>query len=746
MIGYVYDNVEGLAIAGATVTIDNFTATTNDAGEFALQIVPPGDRDLQVTATGYYDHFQEDYHFPEGYLILEIGMTPEGALQPPVNLAATENDQQVVLTWEEPPPMERELYGYNVYRDAAQINAETITGTTFTDNDVENFVQYSYYVTAVYTEGESAPSASVQATPHPNTVVYPSIVGDFNNWNPADPDWQLTLNDNGVWVLSAELPAGPHEYKVTETNDWAADFPTDNQTIDILAVATITFRANLGAIIGVREGDEFVTHTNPTVVGNFMSELGGTDWDPTDPTGEMIDSNDDDIFEWGAVIPEGTWEFKVTLNNNWDQATTSNNIGFVSDGIAETQITYDMATNTVETNAITPPAAEITFVVNDSVLEYFGGFYLKGTWDTETGMYDPNWGDGAEHTPFYDDGTHGDAVANDHIFSVTVALVTDGGSNTWQWGFNDLDHNWLFGNFEFFVADTTPQELSFDIPTTTPVNGHVYNSVTSEPLADATVQTLSGYDTITDADGYYSLILPVGTVTLMCSYPGYVTQTIADFVVPFNDPVTQDFAMVRELYAPINLAAEEGDQEVLLTWEMPEMPVTRNSATRTSRELTGYNIYRDDANIATVGLVDPLEYLDTGLTNNVTYTYYVTAVWDEGESLPSNSVEAMPHTMDGSGDTIIPVETMLISNSPNPFNPDTSIKFALTDDGPVRIDIINIRGQIVKTLLDAPMQAGYHTVTWDGQDQYGKSTSSGVYMVRMIAGSTQLLRKITMLK
>jgi hypothetical protein len=68
---------------------------------------------------------------------------------------------------------------------------------------------------------------------------------------------------------------------------------------------------------------------------------------------------------------------------------------------------------------------------------------------------------GAEHTDFYDDGTHGDETAGDDIWTVMVNLMADGGTNTWEWGVNDQDGNWIDGNFQFTVPDETPQTLLY---------------------------------------------------------------------------------------------------------------------------------------------------------------------------------------------------------------------------------------------------------------------------------------------
>ncbi|MCK5052230.1 MAG: T9SS type A sorting domain-containing protein [Candidatus Cloacimonetes bacterium] len=75
----------------------------------------------------------------------------------------------------------------------------------------------------------------------------------------------------------------------------------------------------------------------------------------------------------------------------------------------------------------------------------------------------------------------------------------------------------------------------------------------------------------------------------------------------------------------------------------------------------------------------------------------------------------------------LPMVTELIGNYPNPFNPSTNIKFSLKTDSKVSLMIYNIRGQKVRTLVNDNLQAGHHSVVWDGRDDSGKSVSSGVY-------------------
>ncbi|NIR50860.1 T9SS type A sorting domain-containing protein [candidate division KSB1 bacterium] len=70
-------------------------------------------------------------------------------------------------------------------------------------------------------------------------------------------------------------------------------------------------------------------------------------------------------------------------------------------------------------------------------------------------------------------------------------------------------------------------------------------------------------------------------------------------------------------------------------------------------------------------------------------------------------------------------------NYPNPFNPTTEIKFGLPQPGEVTLSIFNIVGQKVRSLLNGPKTAGYHSVIWDGRNDFGNQVVSGVYVYRI---------------
>jgi hypothetical protein len=103
------------------------------------------------------------------------------------------------------------------------------------------------------------------------------------------------------------------------------------------------------------------------------------------------------------------------------------------------------------------------------------------------------------------------------------------------------------------------------------------------------------------------------------------------------------------------------------------------------------------------------------------------------------------------GGEALPTEYALMQNYPNPFNPVTSIRFALPVDGRVNVEVFNVVGQRVRTLLNEEQKAGYHLVEWNGSADYGHSLGSGVYFLRLSArgndGSTfNETRKLMLLK
>jgi hypothetical protein len=94
----------------------------------------------------------------------------------------------------------------------------------------------------------------------------------------------------------------------------------------------------------------------------------------------------------------------------------------------------------------------------------------------------------------------------------------------------------------------------------------------------------------------------------------------------------------------------------------------------------------------------------------------------------------------------IPVAYSLSQNYPNPFNPETNIVFNIPKSAQVKLEIFNILGQKVRTLVDQYLKAGQNVVDWDGRDDLGKEVSSGMYFYRITTPEFSQTKKMVLLR
>jgi hypothetical protein len=95
---------------------------------------------------------------------------------------------------------------------------------------------------------------------------------------------------------------------------------------------------------------------------------------------------------------------------------------------------------------------------------------------------------------------------------------------------------------------------------------------------------------------------------------------------------------------------------------------------------------------------------------------------------------------------LIPNTQYQLYNYPNPFNPITKIIFNLPEEGNVKLEIYNIKGQKVKTLLDCYMSPGRSELIWNGKDDNGKRVSSGVYFYQLVTEKKTITKKMILIK
>ena len=90
---------------------------------------------------------------------------------------------------------------------------------------------------------------------------------------------------------------------------------------------------------------------------------------------------------------------------------------------------------------------------------------------------------------------------------------------------------------------------------------------------------------------------------------------------------------------------------------------------------------------------------------------------------------------------------IVLEAAPNPFNPSTTIQFQLPDETRVWLTIYNLLGQKVRTFMQAELQfAGEYAIVWDGRDDLGRSSASGLYIVRLKTDERPYIKKLLMIR
>jgi hypothetical protein len=207
-----------------------------------------------------------------------------------------------------------------------------------------------------------------------------------------------------------------------------------------------------------------------------------------------------------------------------------------------------------------------------------------------------------------------------------------------------------------------------------------------------------------------------------------------------------DFLPVQNLIGSVN------SQTVTLNWSAPN-----------SQYVTSYRVYRNEVPLSTVN-VPNISYAEANVPVG-THIYSVIAIYPTDESSPAN-IEVTVDPVSDTDEVLGYVKTELLGNYPNPFNPETVIKFGIGNaestpplttktqnpspspkgHAEVRIDIYNIKGVKVKTLVNRGFNPGIYEVVWNGTDDGGHKVGSGVYFYRMRVGDYVGVRRMMLLK
>lgn len=651
-----------------------------------------------------------------------------------------------------------EFLGYNVYRDEVVINDELITETSYEDTDVVNGTTYVYYVTAVYEEGESDPSNTVEATPDEPVEVLPgphnftATVIDLNNvlleWEaPEFGDWIYwgtgENTGNSIGTNAEAVFDVAHKYTVADLNDLGVVGRYVTLISFVPAEANCIYKVRVWTG-GTNSPTQMVleqTVTDPVINDWNVVELetpvyiDGTEtlwlgYNVDTQTGFPAGCDDGPAVDGsGNMMNFGGWTTLLNLNDalnyNWNIKGFAS---FVARGAADYVVMdRDGLLNTVSSSTSFISGELDVFRTNDysntnnplnnrqnrALIGYnvYRNGELIATNDPETmSYYDIELEDGTYTyfvTAHYEAGESEPTDEIEIVINTNYALLFSDdfedhpdfalqfppwtlidldGSQTY--GFTDVDFPNSGSPMAFMIFNPTQTTPPLDLP-----------AVSGDKMAASFAAT-----TATNNDWMITPRIHLGDASYLTFYAkSYTHQFGAErFRVGVSTGTMNP--------AQFTIISETPYVEAPVDWTQYTFDL---SDFDNQQVYIGIHCVSDDAFIF---LVDDVE------------------VW----SIKDVSTE------DQHG--VAPMVTGLGRNYPNPFNPDTNIEFSVQETGLVTVEVFNILGQKIKTLVNEEFEAGRHQVVWNGRDDNNREVSSGIYFYRMKTGRYTSTKKMIMMK
>jgi PKD repeat protein len=193
------------------------------------------------------------------------------------------------------------------------------------------------------------------------------------------------------------------------------------------------------------------------------------------------------------------------------------------------------------------------------------------------------------------------------------------------------------------------------------------------------------------------------------------------------------------------------DDTTLFRWDAPiefrwhkAADPDEGEAVQYSLILSGSALLKGSEDMRTVFMSDTMILLAP--PKEGTYYWGVIARDSKGNTASCDKIFRIMNLTAVEADRNIPLTYGLDQNYPNPFNPETTVPFQTARPGTVRIQIFDLDGRIVRVLEDRHFDAGSHKARWDGLDDNGRQTASGVYVIRIQAGDFAKQRKMLLMR
>ena len=228
----------------------------------------------------------------------------------------------------------------------------------------------------------------------------------------------------------------------------------------------------------------------------------------------------------------------------------------------------------------------------------------------------------------------------------------------------------------------------------------------------------------------------------------WVSAGTTAFTDAFSPPVLLSQGVFTSLDSslPVQLSLFQGQATaagVLLVWR-----------TETENNNLGFNLYRaGSSNNHYIKINQKLiegagsstqsrnyTYLDDRLPETGLYNYQLEGVDVNGYRDAYAAIQVNVESR------VLPAYFYLTQNHPNPFNPSTAIQYGLPEAAHVRVEVYNLRGELVRVLQNSGQSAGAYELIWDGRNSNGQIVPSGVYLYRLSAGHFIETRKMLFTK
>jgi len=644
---------------------------------------------------------------------------------------------------ENPKNANRAFLHYKVYRNDVVI--ATVNEPNYSDTNLANGT-YSYKVTANYDEGESIPAGPVEV-----------VIADV----PGPTDLTAEVFENNV-TLNWVSPDGP---MIGRWITWGGDELGNGIGVNDAAVITVAHRYTQDDLsqLNIPAGAN-VTHIKfapheANCVYTVKVWTGGTS--ATNP-GNLVASQE---------VPNFT-------NNDWNMVVLNTPVPVPTTG--ELWVGYEANTQAgypcgCDGGPAVPNKGDLIKLGNGAWGSLYLGSNLNYNWLLKAFVSDPRGGSKAvELKPIVDAAT----PAYEGTGQLAVQRFNTDKSTRAVTGFKVYRDGVLLAH----LAD--PEAVTYTdmgLPNGTYTYGVSAVHTTGESLPteiEVTVKMTFGDPVFEDDFESYPDFATEFAPWNMLDRDGSETHQFTGFTFPgagsemsfiiFNPsattpPIDGLTAHSGDKMAACIAAVNPPNDDLLIT---PRMRLGTNSKLRfyAKSHTDNYGLEQFRVGVSRAPMITPqFQWLDVGFQEvPTTWTEYIydlnphngnairVAINCKSDDAFILYIDDFSIYSDGGVDTddnVTPVlTTSLEGNYPNPFNPSTTIRYSLKEAGPVSIEIYNIKGQLVRTLINEVKEAGNHTIVWNGRDKNNSSVSSGVYFYKMKAGKYSSTKKMIMMK